>query len=585
MSFFMGISDFLEQGRKTVAIALVQRDPEGWRTSAFTEMTLVRATRTTAVFTSRYLTGYGTLQGLENTLGDISAEIPVDTVELRRVAGAVTLNPVTQLVVTGEGSCCIMSDQSNLTAGTPDASSILKQASNTVLQPNGTTEASPEQPVKALSGQALKAQKKAEKAARRAQEKGDATTSTTSAATPKPGAGSSTSKAPNSQASQHKRSQSTSQKSENQQLPVRPRPSTAAREPKRENKQVSFFAHLYGPSRRHTLDGVPKEVHPQIQALGLQTSSYCVCGSHARCAAMLLALKCVVQSYTTPLGTSLPRHLSSQHLSPQLNFLKSCRPFSVSQANAIRWLKNVIATLDPSTPEPTAKADICTAIDTFIRERLTVADQVIAETAASHINDGDVVLTYAKSAVITQALRTAKRAGRDFRVVVVDSRPLFEGKNTARALADDGIDVSYSSITGLTHAARGATKCLLGAHAVLGNGRLYSRAGTALVAMMAKRMDAPVVVCAESIKFTERVALDSLAMNELGPEEELVGSEGEGEQSLHGWRDKEHLQLLNPLYDVTPAEYIAVVITELGSLPATSAPVVQRISAGAQEIV
>lgn len=503
----------------------------------------------------------------------------------------------------------------------PAQSSTAAATNGATAQPSSTT-ATTQPPTDAATAakpptaKQLKEQKKAEKQAKRAREKGIAQATTagpSSTSSSAQNASSSSSTAPTSkppqtqtqQTTQHRRTQSTAQRPDpQQQLPVRRRPSTTAREPKKENKQVAFFAHLYGPPRRHNLDGVPREVHPQIQALGLQTSSYCVCGSHARCAAMLLALKAVVQSYSTPPGTSLPRHLSSSHLSPQLNYLKSCRPFSISQANAIRWLKNVIATLDPSAPESSAKQDICAAIDTFISERLTVADQVIADAAATHIRDGDVVLTFAKSAVVTQALLAARKAGREFRVVVVDSRPLFEGKNTARVLSQAGIDVTYTLLAGLGHAVRGVTRCFLGAHAVLGNGRLYSRAGTALVAMMAKRAGAPVIVCAESIKFTDRVALDSLAMNELGPEEDLLLVDSDLDdgfssmdtamtddrfqdqvQSLQGWREREHLQILNPLYDVTPAEFIAVVITELGSLPATSAPVVQRISAGAQEIV
>lgn len=39
-------------------------------------------------------------------------------------------------------------------------------------------------------------------------------------------------------------------------------------------------------------------------------------------------------------------------------------------------------------------------IDTYIRERIIIADQVIQETAGSKIKDGDVVLTYARYVVL-----------------------------------------------------------------------------------------------------------------------------------------------------------------------------------------
>lgn len=59
------------------------------------------------------------------------------------------------------------------------------------------------------------------------------------------------------------------------------------------NKEVAIFSHLYNQPRKHTLEGSAREVHPAILELGLQLSSYVICGSQARCIAMLLALRSV----------------------------------------------------------------------------------------------------------------------------------------------------------------------------------------------------------------------------------------------------------------------------------------------------
>ena len=48
------------------------------------------------------------------------------------------------------------------------------------------------------------------------------------------------------------------------------------------------------------------------------------------------------------------------------------------------------------------------------------------------------------------------------------------------------------------------------------DGAVYSRAGTALVAMMAKSHSVPTLVCCETYKFSEAVYLDSFSKNELG---------------------------------------------------------------------
>ncbi|KAL9119956.1 MAG: hypothetical protein Q9187_003485 [Circinaria calcarea] len=351
---------------------------------------------------------------------------------------------------------------------------------------------------------------------------------------------------------------------------------TPAIQPKKDSKKVALFGHLYGQPRRTTIAAAGRDVHPAVLALGLQTSNYVICGSSARCVAMLLVFKRVIESYVTPPQNSLTRHLTS-HLSPQIEYLVSCRPLSVSMGNAIRWLKLQISDVDPDTPESKAKADLCNAIDNFITERITVADQVIATSAAEKIQDGDIILTFAKSNVIQQTLVEAHRRGKKFRVIIVDSRPLFEGKRLARALADLDLEVQYSLTHAIGHAIKDATKVLLGAHAMMSNGRLYSRVGTAIVAMMAKESDVPVIVCCESIKFTDRVALDSIVTNEVAPPDELL-FQGESATPLAAWRESPNLQLLNLMYDVTPAEYISMVITEYGSLPPSSVPVVHRLS-------
>lgn len=60
------------------------------------------------------------------------------------------------------------------------------------------------------------------------------------------------------------------------------------------------------------------------------------------------------------------------------------------------------------------------------------------------------------------------------------------------------------------------TKVLLGAHALMANGYVMSRAGTAQVALVAKSYNVPVLVCCETHKFSERVQTDAFVYNEIG---------------------------------------------------------------------
>ena len=350
---------------------------------------------------------------------------------------------------------------------------------------------------------------------------------------------------------------------------------------------VALFGNL-SETRRRTITRSSKDIHPAVLALGLQMSSYEICGSTARCVAMLLAFKSVIESYTTPPGTSLARHLTNHHLSPQIEYLKSCRPLSVSMGNAIRALKDTIIKIDPSVPEDEAKKLLLESIDLFIQERFTAADALISSSASQKIGDGDVILTFAKSSLVLQTLVKAWNAGTKFRVIVVDSKPLFEGKRLAADLAAVGISVQYCLISAASHTIKDASKVFLGAHAMMSNGMLLSRCGTAVVAMLAHERDLPVVVCCESVKFTERVSLDANG-NEVAPPEELLSEEFDGLglsdndagkkrlETIKTWRDTLNLYQVNPMFDLTDRSYIKMVVTEYGSLPPSSVPAVLRI--------
>ncbi|KAI4655196.1 uncharacterized protein J4E79_008261 [Alternaria viburni] len=480
------------------------------------------------------------------------------------------------------------------------AAAVVPPQEGAPATPNGDATDGP----KKLSPAELKKQKAAEKQAKRAQAKA-------ASGTPNQQQG-----PPRDSQKQQKDSKQTPKDDKSRPQPPWRQSSQAnapvVKDPERKTKKGKepkqtglFFGHLYSQPKQQSLVGASKDVHPAVLALGLQYSSYAICGSTARMVAMLLVFKTVIEAYQTPPGNSLARHLTSHHLGPQIEFLKSCRPLSISMGNAIRWLKDIIIKIDPSTPENEAKRDLIEEIDIFIRERVTAADRLIRDLAATKIQAGDVILIYAASSIVEQTIIHAHQSGKPFSVIVVDSKPLFEGKQLARKLANHGISVRYYLITGASHAVKDATKVFLGAHAMMSNGRLYSRVGTALVSMLAYSHSLPVIVLCQSVKFTEKVALDSIVGNEVAPAEEIL-SEAERRELLPlksrftasksddkssseeapadttdvlKWiDDAKNLHHLQVLYDVTPAQYINMVITEYGSLPPSSVPVVHRLS-------
>ena len=122
---------------------------------------------------------------------------------------------------------------------------------------------------------------------------------------------------------------------------------------------------------------------------------------------------------------------------------------------------------------------------------------------------------------------------------------------------------------------------LVDAHAIFKNGAVFSRAGTAMVAMMAKERNIPFLVCCETYKFSNSVLIDALEEGELGenstaylclppsppttPFKIISGSLGRkispSRQQSFKMANIEHL---HPEYDLTPPTYVTAIATEAG---------------------
>lgn len=221
---------------------------------------------------------------------------------------------------------------------------------------------------------------------------------------------------------------------------------------------------------------------------------------------------------------------------------------------SIRWLKTQISTLSPELSDEQAKSALTDKIDSFIHEKFSAADAAIVEIALSRYfsdvpelegripgaypvsdpspfdedyatntldnpqqsNKQDVIVTFAKSHIVESILLAAKTANKNFRVIVVDSRPHLEGRALLESLILAGIECQYVHLYALDYVMVEATKVFLGAQSVMVDGSLCSRAGTTSVAMAAKEYGIPVVVMCESVKFSERVNVSGIVENELG---------------------------------------------------------------------
>lgn len=127
--------------------------------------------------------------------------------------------------------------------------------------------------------------------------------------------------------------------------------------------------------------------------------------------------------------------------------------------NAIRFLKARIGKVSLTLSESEAKAALCSDIERFMNEKIVLADRVITRQAVMKIRDGDILLTYGSSSVVEMILLHAYELGRQFRVIVVDSRPKFEGRALLRRLVKKGLCCTYTHINAVSYVCMKSLEC------------------------------------------------------------------------------------------------------------------------------
>eukprot|EP00536_Pseudo-nitzschia_multiseries_P005057 jgi/Psemu1/323720/estExt_fgenesh1_pg.C_910017 len=367
------------------------------------------------------------------------------------------------------------------------------------------------------------------------------------------------------------------------------------------NDCLDLFSHLpqykempdpYAPEYTETL-------HPDVIELGLKYASGEIQGDNERCRSMMQVFLQVLKDYVSPTTTDSGKsknandedfrhHFDHQVLKPSFQFWTvKCRPHSVSMGNAFTFLKTAVASLDRDVSLEDAKDELEDTIERYLQERLEYADRAIAQHALSKIHDGDILLTFGHTEAIDVLLRTAHEEKIDFYVWVVDARPGAEGKKLLQSLREVGIPCGYIRLNALTYVMQQVTKVFVGASALLVNGSIYGKIGTACVALLAKSHHVPVLVCCETYKISNKVQLESITQNELGNPNDLLllAANSNKENSTSKSSRQANLKAANLLYDVTPDTFVSGIITELGIIPPTSVAVLLREMNMANDII
>jgi ribose 1,5-bisphosphate isomerase len=193
-----------------------------------------------------------------------------------------------------------------------------------------------------------------------------------------------------------------------------------------------------------------------------------------------------------------------------------------------------------------------------ILSRIIKDKKIISEIAAKKIENGMTILTHCHSSTVIDAFKSAKAEGKKFSVICTESRPLYQGRITAKEIAKLKIPVTMVVDSAVSTYIRDASMVYVGADLVTADINLANKVGTLYVALASKRVNIPFYVLAELAKFDPETIFGKPGQIEMRDPKEIWDKPPKG------------LQILNPAFDLTPMELISAFITQAGIVPPAS---------------
>ncbi len=231
--------------------------------------------------------------------------------------------------------------------------------------------------------------------------------------------------------------------------------------------------------------------------------------------------------------------------------------------NAVRW---IISQVENSGKEKVdALAKIVSSSSSQFLKNLEASKECIAGIGAKRIRDNSVIFTHCHSSTVTHLLGKAKKDGKAFEVICTETRPVFQGRITAKELLALGVKTTFIVDSAARFFMRNADLVIVGADAITSEGNVINKIGTGTIALLAHEARKPFYVVSELLKFDPATACgDYGQIEERSPDEIWKGA-------------PEKLLIRNPAFDVTRRDFIHGIICEEGIIPPHSVnEVIQR---------
>ncbi len=252
-----------------------------------------------------------------------------------------------------------------------------------------------------------------------------------------------------------------------------------------------------------------------------------------------------------------------EEISEAKRILFATRETEPLMRNAIRW---IISQLDKSREKKVKKlTEIVSSSSRQFLKDLEHSKERIAEIGSRRIRNGSVILTHCHSSTVTHLLRRAHHEGKTFEAICTETRPLFQGRTTAKEILRLGIKTTMIVDSAVRYFMNQVDLVIVGSDAITSEGNVINKIGTSMIALAAHEARTPFYVVSELLKFDPATVYgDYEKIEERSPREI--------------WEDPPaKLAIRNPAFDVTRRDHIHGIICEEGIVsPHSTMEVVRR---------
>ena len=264
-----------------------------------------------------------------------------------------------------------------------------------------------------------------------------------------------------------------------------------------------------------------------------------------------------------------------EHLDASLEVLRHARPTAVN----LRWAVNRMATRAAGIdgdPEPQLLREA-----QAIHDEDRIANQRMADTGMAYIENGSSVITHCNTGALATGghgtalgvIRSAFAAGRIQQVYACETRPWLQGSRlTMWELGAYGMPATLiaDSAAAFVMQTRSISWVILGADRIAANGDVANKVGTYNLAVAAQAHDVRFMVVAPTSTIDSSIENGAAIPLEQRDADELRRVAGKRVAPAE-------CQVWNPVFDVTPAHLIDLIVTERGVVEHPAAQGMQSV--------